>query len=75
MRIFVFESSKHMGLHAFAGDISGSRLPDRVGPWRLIRGSPSGGSLPHGIPRRTIERAIGAAGFQMWRLKIDEPAK
>ena len=69
MRIFVFESQTRMGLHAFAGDIAGTRLPGRVGPWRLIRGSPSGGPLPHGIPRRTIERAIGAEGFQLWRLK------
>ena len=70
MRIFVFESKSRHGLHAFAGDIVGSRLPDRVGPWRLIAGSPPGGSLPHGIPRRMIERAIDAEGFQLWRLKV-----
>ena len=74
MRIFVFELQTRMGLHAFAGDIAGSRLPARVGPWRLIHGSPPGGSLPHGIPRRPIERAIVADGFQMWRLKINAPA-
>jgi hypothetical protein len=70
MRIFVFESQTRQGLHAFAGDIAGSRLPGRVGPWRLIGGSPPGRSLPHGIPRRMIERAIGTEGFQLWRLKV-----
>ena len=74
MRIFVFESQSRQGLHAFAGDIAGSRLPDRVGPWRLIAGSPPGELLPHGIPRRMIERAIGAEGFQLWRLN-GAPAK
>ncbi|MGO9743854.1 MAG: hypothetical protein ACLPN5_20530 [Roseiarcus sp.] len=75
MRIFVFESQTRQGLHAFAGDIAGSKLPDRVGPWRLIHGSPPGGSLPHGIPRATIERAIDAEGFQLWRLKVAATAK
>ena len=75
MRIFVFESQSRQGLHAFAGDIAGTRLPDRVGPWRLVRASPPGGSLPHGISRRTIERVIGAEGFQLWRLKDTVDAK
>ena len=42
MRIFLFESQTRDGLHAFAGDIAGTRLPDRVGPWRLVSGSPPG---------------------------------
>ncbi len=75
MRIFLFESQTRQGLHAFASDIAGTRLPDRVGPWRLVSGSPSGGLLPHGIPRRMIERAIGAEGFQLWRLKATPEAK
>ena len=75
MRIFVFESQTREGLHAFAGDIAGNRLPGRVGPWRLIGGSPPGGSLPHGISRKMIEHAITAKGFQMWRLKAEPAAK
>ena len=75
MRIFLFESKTRQGLHAFAGDIAGSKLPDRVGPWRLISGSPPGGALPHKIPRRMIERAIGVEGYQMWRLKAVPTAK
>ncbi len=75
MRIFVFESQTRQGLHAFAGDIAGSKLPDLVGPWRLISGSPPGGELPHKLPRRMIERAIVADGFQMWKLKATPTAK
>jgi len=67
VRIFVFESQTRQGLNAFAGDIAGSRLPERVGPWRLISGSPSGSAL--------IERAIGSTGFQLWRLKDTAVAK
>jgi hypothetical protein len=69
MRIFVFASESLDGLHAFAGDRVGSRLPTRVGPWRLLFGSEPGNALPHGISRRPIERAILLGGFQMWRLK------
>jgi hypothetical protein len=73
MRIFVFASERHKGLHAFAGDGGGSRLPARVGPWRLLFGSAPGASLPHGIGRPAIERAIVAEGFQLWRLKSPSP--
>lgn len=75
MRIFVFKSQTRQGLHAFAGDIAGTRLPDRVGPWRLTGGSPPGASLPHGIQRRMVEGAIRAEGFQMWRLKAAQTPK
>ena len=70
MRIFVFESQSRKGLHAFAGDKTGSRLPGSVGPWRLLFGSETGRSLPHGISRPPIEEAIVAEGFQLWRLKV-----
>lgn len=75
MRIFVFVSQTRQDLHAFAGDLVGSKLPDRVGPWRLLRGVPPGSALPHGISRSAVERAIGAEGFQLWRLKVAESAK
>ncbi len=69
MRIFVFASETREGLHAFAGDKMGTRLPSQVGPWRLLFGSASGGSLPHGVQRGPIERTILAEGFQLWRRK------
>ena len=74
MRIFAFASETRTGLHAFAGDKVGSRLPSRVGPWRLIFGSAPGRQLPHGISRAAMEQAIRAEGFQMWRLKTEDPA-
>jgi len=49
-------------------------LPGSVGPWKLSGASPLGGSLPHGIPRKAIEKAIIAQGFQLWRLKAEAAA-
>ena len=72
MRIFAFASETHQGLHAFAGDKVGSRLPSVAGPWRLLFGSAPGSHLPHGISRTAMERAIRTEGFQMWRLKNKE---
>ena len=71
MRIFVFESERHLGLCAFAGDKARSHLPERAGPWRYLHGSAPGASLPHGVERRPIERKIIADGYQMWRLKTE----
>jgi len=76
MRIFTFASETRPGLHAFAGDKIGTRLPGLAGPWRLLFGSASGNHLPHGISRAAMERAIRTEGFQMWRLKAkDTPSE
>ena len=69
MRIFVFKSQTRQDLHAFAADITGTKLPERFGPWLLIGSAPHSGPLPHRFPRPAIERAIHTEGFQMWRLK------
>jgi hypothetical protein len=74
MRIFAFASETRPGLHAFAGDKVGSRLPPVAGPWRVLFGSAPGSHLPYGISRSAIERAIRAEGFQMWRVKAKDPA-
>ena len=74
MRIFIFQSESKQDLRAFAGDMIGSRLPSRFGPWRLVRAAPPGVALPHQIPRPGIERAIIAEGFQLWRLKAEQAA-
>jgi len=74
MRIYIFKSETRLNLRAFAGDITGSKLPERVGPWRLIRASAVGVPLPHGIARTPIERAITANGFQLWRIRAVTPA-
>ncbi len=36
MRIYIFKSDASSKLRAFAADLSGSKLPDRLGPWHLL---------------------------------------
>jgi len=35
--LYYFRSSSRSGLHGFAGDRSGARLPPEDGPWRFVR--------------------------------------
>jgi hypothetical protein len=74
MRVFIFKSQTRQNLCAFAGDMAGSRLPEKYGPWRLINTAPRGGALPYDVPRPAIERAITLEGFQMFRMKAPEEA-
>jgi hypothetical protein len=67
--IYSFQSSAQPGLCAFAGDADGARLPDRLGPWVAVGSVAPGEAFPHDLDRGTIEDAIGAAGFQLWRMK------
>jgi hypothetical protein len=69
MRIFVFRSQSRNSLCAFAGDIAGSRLPEKFGPWRRVATVPRGVALPHGVARQPVEEAITAEGFQLYRIK------
>ncbi|QFU17371.1 hypothetical protein [Microvirga thermotolerans] len=69
MRIFMFASQSRGDLHAFAGDESGSKLPAKFGPWGLTGTLLARQSPPHNFSRRTIEQAISAEGFQLWRVK------
>ena len=36
MKLFIFKSHTSSELRAFAGDITGSKLPDRFKPWHVI---------------------------------------
>ena len=72
MRIFVFRSQTRKGLCGFAGDVEGSQLPEKFGPWRLMLTVPRGDKLPHKVPRLGIERTIAAEGFQLYRVKATE---
>jgi hypothetical protein len=74
MRIFVFKSETRSNLCAFAGDMVGARLPEKFGPWRLTNTVPRGGALPHDVFRPPVEKAIMFEGFQMFRIKENEPA-
>jgi hypothetical protein len=73
MRLFIFESNANTGLRAFAGDVAGRNLPDQFSPWRHIGAVASGNAPPYNLSRKKIEKAIGAHGFQLWRLKPETP--
>ena len=74
MRVFTFKSQTRQNLCAFAGDMVGSRLPEKFGPWRLMNTAPRGGALPYDVPRLPVERAITLEGFQLFRMKAPEEA-
>ena len=63
--IYMFESESREGLFAFAGDASGSQLPERHGPWRAA----GDGKEPRlsRVDRTTVEQAVQKDGFQLWR--------
>ena len=69
MRLFIFESNTNTGLRAFAGDVAGGKLPDQFSPWRQIGAVRAENAPPYNLSRNTIETAINAQGFQLWRLK------
>ena len=72
MRLFIFESNANAGLRAFAGDAAGRKLPDRFKPWQQIGVVRPENAPPYNLSRHTIEKAINAHGFQLWRLKTKE---
>jgi hypothetical protein len=75
MRLYVFKSDASGELRAFAGDLAGSRLPERFRPWHAVGAVAPGASPPHGLSRDDIEKAIEAQGFQLWRLKANAKAE
>jgi hypothetical protein len=42
MQIYIFKSETRKGLHAFAGDLMGSKLPQNHGPVDRYRGGRTG---------------------------------
>ncbi len=74
MRIFIFKSQTRQDIGAFAGDRDGTRLPERLGPWRLVTIVPHGLALPHRLARPGVERAIISEGFQLYRFKVPAEA-
>ena len=69
MRLYIFKSEANGALRAFAGDTSGSKLPEQFRPWHAIGVVGPDASPPHGLSRAGIETAIETQGFQLWRLK------
>jgi hypothetical protein len=72
MRIYIFKSEARNELHAFAGDPSGSKLPQQHGPWTATGVIRADKAPPHNFSRGAIEQAIESEGFQLWRLKKTE---
>jgi hypothetical protein len=68
MRIYIFKSETRSDLRAFAGDLMGSKLPENHGPWTATGAIAPDKAPPHNFSRHAIETAIGAEGFQLWRL-------
>jgi hypothetical protein len=74
MRLYVFRSDASGELRAFAGDIAGSRLPERFRPWHVVGAVAPDAAPPYRLSRESIEKAIDAQGFQLWRLKAKAKA-
>ena len=75
MRVFMFVSQAKDGLHAFAGDESGSKLPAKYGPWDFVATIDSYQRFPFGFPRKAVEEEIASRGYQLWRMKPESMAK
>jgi hypothetical protein len=69
MRIFVFKSEANQELHAFAGDLSGFKLPSQFKPWRATGAIAPDRKFPYNLSREAIEAAIREHGYQLWRVK------
>jgi len=72
MRIFIFKSEAKPDLGAFAGDLAGLQLPSQFKPWRVVGAIAPDGVPPYKLSRDVIEAAIGACGFQLFRLGKNE---
>jgi hypothetical protein len=70
MRIFVFKSEAREGLHAFAEDLVGFKLPEQFKPWSATGSIAPDGKFPYNnLSREAIETAIRDHGYQLWRVK------
>jgi hypothetical protein len=69
VRLFIFKSEANTNVRAFAGDAAGRKLPDQFRPWREIGAVRSESAPAYNLSRDTIEKAISAHGFQLWRVK------
>jgi hypothetical protein len=70
MRIFVFKSEGREGLHAFAGDLAGFRLPAQFKPWSATGSIAPDGNFPYkNLSRDAIETAIRDQGYLLYRFK------
>ncbi len=66
MRLYVFKSTA-MNLRAFAGDVAGSELPERFGPWQAVGAVGPDKDPPYNLSRDEIEKSIHDRGCLLWR--------
>jgi len=59
-------------LHAFGGDIDGSKLPNQFEPWERVGVVELNQAPPYKLPRDVIERAMKDQGFQLFCLSKAE---
>jgi hypothetical protein len=71
MRLYIFKSETTRELRAFASDVGGAKLPGNHAPWTVTGIVAAEAPPPHNLSRETIEEAIGAKGYQLWRLKAE----
>jgi hypothetical protein len=69
MRLFMFKSEGNRGLHAFAPDPGGERLPSRHGPWTAVGVVREDKEPPYKMSREVIEQSIADQGFQLYKMK------
>jgi hypothetical protein len=74
MRLDVCKSDAKGELRAFTAGIVGSKLPEGFRPWRAIGAVAPDAAPPRGLLRDSIEQAVDARGFQLWRLKAKAKA-
>jgi len=74
MRFYIFKSETTKNLRAFAGDVVGTKLPGNHAPWTTTGVVADEAMPPHNLSRETIEAAIEAEGYQLWRLSRDRKA-
>jgi len=69
MRLYMFTSRANADLRAFSGESVSDRLPEKYAPWDPTGVVRPESAPPHGFSRATIEAAIKADGFQLWRTR------
>lgn len=63
MRLYVFRSDANGELWAFAGDITGSKLPERFRPWHAV-GAVAPDAAPHtGFRARASKKPLMPRDF------------
>jgi hypothetical protein len=75
MRLFIFKSGSRTDLQAFTADPGGESLPKQFAPWHATGVVREDKTLPHNLKRDVVEREIGKAAYQLWRVKPEEKRK